>query len=311
MRPIVFLLAVSACAAQQPTAESLIAAGHWKRARVLVEERLRAAPDDPNALFLASQIRNAFGDRWSPLPLAEKAVRLNGGVARYHRQLAEVEGVMAQHAGMLQQLLLARRFRKEIDIALELDPKDVQALRDLMEFHLLAPGIAGGDAARAGTIAQRIASIDITQGFLAQARIAEAGRNFRLMEVLLRKAADVRPTCYKALILLAQFYAAADHANDTEAENLAKRAMELEPGRVDAYSVLAAIYAGRREWDALESVLFATSREVPDDSTPYFRAAERISSWRRHRYLQVYLTQEPEGNEPTWAQARALAGGSD
>jgi hypothetical protein len=54
--------------------EQLIAAGHWKRARSLVEVRIHESPDDPLANFLLSQIRNAFGDRESPLPLAGKVL---------------------------------------------------------------------------------------------------------------------------------------------------------------------------------------------------------------------------------------------
>src|SRR5437899_3267765 len=88
--------------------------------------------------------------------MAEKAVRLDTGVARYHRQLAEVQGVMAQRAGMLQQFMLARRFRSEIDAVLRLDPRDTQALRDLLEFYLLAPGVVGGDAKKAAPVAERI-----------------------------------------------------------------------------------------------------------------------------------------------------------
>jgi hypothetical protein len=47
---------------------------------------------------------------------------------------------------------------------------------------------------------------------------------------------------------------------------------------------------------------------VSDDLTPYYRAAERILSdgrdpARAERYLRVYLSQEPEGNEPTAADA--------
>ena len=100
--------------AQQTPAERLIEAGHWKRARTIVEARIREAPDDPLAHFLLSQIRNAFGDHTAPLQLAERAVALDGRTARYHRQLAEVLGVTAQHANVVQQLFLARRFQKEI-----------------------------------------------------------------------------------------------------------------------------------------------------------------------------------------------------
>src|ERR1035437_6467695 len=160
MRLLLILCAVAISRAEQSPAERLIEAGHWKRARTFVEARLREAPGDALSIFLLSQIRGAFGDRTStPLALAEKAVALDGRTAKYHRQIAEVLGVTAQHAGTIQQLFLARRFRKEIDAALSLDPRDIQALGDLLEFYLLAPGIAGGDPRKAVEVAGRIAAI--------------------------------------------------------------------------------------------------------------------------------------------------------
>jgi hypothetical protein len=63
---ILLVLTASACLAQDGTAEKLIEAGHWKWARTLVERRLREAPDDANAIYLSSQVRNAFGDHASP-----------------------------------------------------------------------------------------------------------------------------------------------------------------------------------------------------------------------------------------------------
>jgi len=115
MRLLLIFCAVAVGPAEQSPAERLIEAGHWKRARTIVEARLREAPADALSNFLLSQIRGAFGDRSTPLALAEKAVALDGRTAKYHRQLAEVLGVTAQHAGAFQQLLLAHRFRREID----------------------------------------------------------------------------------------------------------------------------------------------------------------------------------------------------
>src|SRR6516165_5562626 len=87
--------AASGTDAQTP-AERLIEAGHWKRARSLVEPEIRKRPRDALANFLMSQIRNAFGDQKTPLAFAEKAVALDPNTAKYHRQLAEVIGVTAQ-----------------------------------------------------------------------------------------------------------------------------------------------------------------------------------------------------------------------
>jgi predicted Zn-dependent protease len=77
--------AASVSWAQQTPAERLIEAGHWKRARAIVEARIREAPDDPLAYLLLSQIRNAFGDHTAPLQLAEKTVAIDGRTAKYHR----------------------------------------------------------------------------------------------------------------------------------------------------------------------------------------------------------------------------------
>lgn len=289
--------------------EQLIEQGHWKRARALVEARIREAPDDALANFLLSQIRNAFGDRESPLRLAEKAVALDGGTAKYHRQIAEVTGVMAQHAGLFQQLMLARRFRKEIDTALALDARDVQALRDLMEFYLLAPGIAGGDENKADVTAGRIGAIDASEGFQARARLAEFHKDGENMERWLCQAVEAQPEDYRARMALAAFYLVPEHSNIARAAEQAQAAIAIDPGRVDAYAALAEVHAVRGDWNELDAVLTAGAKEVPDDLVPYYRAAMRLIDSgkdlpRAERYLRVYLSQEPEGNQPGAAEAR-------
>jgi hypothetical protein len=63
---LLLILAVAVSRAEQSPAERLIEAGHWKRARTLVETRLRQASADALSNFLLSQIRGAFGDRSTP-----------------------------------------------------------------------------------------------------------------------------------------------------------------------------------------------------------------------------------------------------
>lgn len=295
--------------AQLSEPEQLIEAGHWKRARALAEARLRQTPGDPQAHFLLSQIRYAFGDRSAPRPLAEQAVALDGSVAKYHRQLAEVLGVEAQHAGPFQQLLIAHRFRKEIDRAIELDPRDIQALRDLIEFYLLAPGIAGGDLRKAEVTAERIGQIDTAEGLLAKARIAAFQKRSAETEVLLRQAAQAQPPSYRALVELARFDLASDHSDPAAAEAAARKAINLDPSRIEPYAILAGLYADRADWSALDAVLTGALRQNPDDLAPYYRAADHIlihgrDAVRAVRYLRVYLSQEPEGNEPSAVDAQ-------
>jgi hypothetical protein len=306
--PSLFLLA--GAAAGQPSPEALIEAGHWKAARTLVEARIRADPQDAAACFLQSQVRAAFGDRESPLALAEKAVALDGGVARYHRQLAEALGVAAQHSGIFQQLVLARRFSKEIDAALALDPRDLQALRDLMEFYLLAPGIAGGDKSKARETAARIAAIDPSQGYAAQARLAEAGGDRGHVESFLQRAVEANPGDYKLHIALAESYLSAEHRDLAKAGEQASQAVRIDPGRAAAYAILAQCDAAAERWGDLDSTLATAHKESPDDLLPDYRASEVLLETKRApdraaSYLRSYLSQEPEGNEPTRSEAQS------
>ena len=307
MRTLSFICAVSVCAGQQTPAEKLIAAGHWKQARALVERRIAESPSDPLAYFLLSQVRNAFGERTTPLPLAEKAVALDGSVAKYHRQLAEVLGVVAQRSSAFQQLIVARRFRREIDMALSLEPRDLQALRDLIEYNLLAPGLLGGDSRKAAEIAARIAAIDPAEGFLSKARIAAFRKRTGEAEALTRRAVEAQPSSYRARIALAELLLAREDPAQDAAEAEAREAWKIDGGRVEAPAILASIYAARGNWNALEDTLGAASRLIPDDPVPYYRAAERLliaHPRRAERYLRIYLSQEPEGNQPTAADAR-------
>ena len=339
---VVLLIAIlpAVASAQLSEAERLIEAGHWKRARAVVETRLRLSPNDPLCNYLLSQIHHAFGDDASPRRLAEKALTLDSRVAKYHRQLAEVLGVQAQHAGPVQLIFLARQFLSELDTAIALDPHDIQAQRDLLEYYLVAPGIVGGDLQKASVTADRIAVLDAAEGFLARARIATVRKQTSQVVVWLRKAADAEPPSYRAHVELARYCLSqarrppsaastdvetrsapplsasplracfsGENADPAVAELAAKEARKLDPNRVESWAVLAEVYAGRGDWTALDAILTEASQHSPDDLAPYYRAADALlgnglDPVRAVRYLRVYLAQEPEGNEPTLADAR-------
>jgi tetratricopeptide (TPR) repeat protein len=72
--------------------EKLIEAGHWKRARALLEA---ASPNNPRSAYLMARVRYAFGDYKGALPLAEKAVALNGSDAHGHLVLGRVNNQIA------------------------------------------------------------------------------------------------------------------------------------------------------------------------------------------------------------------------
>src|ERR1700676_2345698 len=116
------LLAAASLAAQTP--EELIEAGHFKRARALVEAR---NPNDPETLYLMATLKEQWGDLDTAEKLAERAVAANPKDARYHYRLADILGSKAQRASVIHQIGLGRRFKKESDAALAIDPNHIGA----------------------------------------------------------------------------------------------------------------------------------------------------------------------------------------
>ena len=122
-------------------------------------------------------------------------------------------------------------------------------------------------------------------------------------------AVEAQTGNYRARVALASAYLAPEARNYDAAAQQARDTMLIDRSRVDAYSVLAAVEAARGDWAELDAVLAAAEKDVPDDLTPCYRAAEAILASKRdperaHKLLSRYLATEPEGNGPTAADAR-------
>jgi tetratricopeptide (TPR) repeat protein len=177
-----------------------------------------------------------------------------------------------------------------------------------MEFYLLAPGVAGGDRARAHVVADQIGRLNVAEGCFAQARLAELDKDSGKLEALLRKAVEAQHDNYRARTALASFYLSADHLNYDLAERQAREAVTIDRGRVEGYATLAEASAMREDWAGMEAVLAAAEHEVPDDMTPCYRAARAMMASHRElpraeQLLRKYLAAEPEGNAPTLSNA--------
>src|SRR4051812_2070633 len=198
LRPLVAGLLCAAAIQAQTAIQDLIEGGHYKRARSAVEAKYKETPNDAETLCLMAIIRQHWGKLDEAEKFAEKAVALNPKEARYHFQLAEAVGEKAQKASVLHQIGLGRQFKKEADLTLQLDPRHVGGLNNMMMFYLEAPGIIGGDKAKAREMADRIMKIDPVQGYLAELTLARKEKQGDRTEELLRKAVEARPENYQA-----------------------------------------------------------------------------------------------------------------
>lgn len=295
-----------------PPPDELIKAGHWKRARAVVEPQYKAHPEDAELNYLMSEINDAFGNLDNARVLAEKAVALKSSDARYHRQLADVDGETAETASLFAKGGWAKKFKAEAEQAAQLDPKNLDARFDLLEYDLQAPRLMGGGKDKAAAMAEAIAQIDPAEGDLAQARIAQDARDRAAEEQWYLKALAAKPDSYEALTSVAGFYQRPPQPNFDQAEKYAKQAIRAHPGRAEAYSLLASACALEHRWDELEATLAEAARDVPDDLDPYYRAGVAILNddgpgapalARAEGYFRKYMSMDPEGGEPALAHA--------
>ena len=302
------LMAALPVAAGADEIDDLIERGAWKRARDAVAELARTRPGDARTLFLQSEVQFTFQQLDAALASAEKSAALEPKNGRYRYQVARVVGTMAQRAGKLRAFSLARRFKKEAEASLVLDPALDDARWALMEFYSIAPGIVGGDAKKARTMADEIGKNDPVRGLLAQAQLALRAKNEAQALTLYQQAVEKDPARYTARVSLARLLGSDTQKKYDQVEVHARAALETDAGRSGAYAILAGLYAHLERWSELDDVLARAERGIPGNLTPHYQAARILLTDDRHldraeRYLRHYLTVEPEGGAPTAAHA--------
>ena len=304
------LCLVAASAGLESPAADLAEHGHWKRLKALVEPRAAANPNDAEAQWLLSRVRMAFRDFDGALAPAEKAVALDGGNVEYHWQLAQVAGEMASRANMFKAMGLAKRYRREVDAALALNPKHTGAMTGLMEYYSRAPAIAGGDKNKAVELADRIMAVNKVDGYLAKARLLAQQTPVPTADIeqVFVQAVQADPSRFEPHLNLASIYAGGPSPRLDLAEKEALIVRKIDPDRVTAYSILAGVYAAQQRWLDLDAIVAEAEKKIPDNLTPYFRASGALLKDgkdlpRAEQYTRRYLSQQPE---PT-ASSHAVA----
>ena len=302
---------------QQSAADKLIAEGHYSRARPLVEAALEKHPQDISALVALSTIQWSFGQLGASTATAERAVLAADGSAAAHAQLLNTLGakLASSKIGTFEKMSLARRFHKEADRTLQLDPNNLYAHEALARFYWYAPAIAGGGKANARQMLEKLTRMDAVRGYALKAELdateTDRAKSLPAVQSDWRQAVAAGPSSYEARVGLSGSLLTAGSGQSRAAEDEARKALALDPTRSAAYRLLAAVYATTARWDDLDAHLKRARTAVPDDLGAEFIAAETIlltaissrSGAAPEQYLRDYLRQPSEGLEPTLATA--------
>lgn len=166
---------------------------------------LKQIPESPKSLQLLGQSYFMDGEYRKAVDTLERAAALAPNDSDIQTWLGRAYGRRAETAFPFQAIGFAGKSRQAFEKAVKLDPHNREALNDLFEFYVEAPGFVGGGIDRAKSLLPAIAQDDPAEIYFARARIAEKKDQLGDAEVQLRRAVDLAPHQVGRLLDLAKF----------------------------------------------------------------------------------------------------------
>ena len=214
----------------------LLASGPvWERAKslydqTLYDESLKTLAAQPNSgPVLALRGRNNFmkHDFKQATAWLEQAVAIDANNSDFFLWLGRAYGRRAETSSFLTAPGHASKARQNFERAVQLNPKNSEALGDLFEYYLQAPGFLGGGRDKAAALIDKMAALDPAERHFAESRLAEEKKDWGQAEAQLRRAVELAPHQIGRLIDLARFFSKRGKHHESEAAFA--RAAQINP----------------------------------------------------------------------------------
>lgn len=188
----------------------------------VAQSRLATTPSSKEILAL---MRIKDYDTAYEKAIAQTEATPNSAEAFYW--LGSVNGMLAQTSSIFSKLGYAKAVRNAFERSAQLDPKLLEPRFGLIQFHMQAPGIAGGDKDLIPAIVQALGAIDKGAGLRAQAMVKLIDKDPDAAKQLYRQALAYNPADVDAL---GQLVGTLDPLKDAaEISILIKAALEKAP----------------------------------------------------------------------------------
>ncbi|HYZ87492.1 MAG TPA: tetratricopeptide repeat protein, partial [Bryobacteraceae bacterium] len=168
-----------------------------------------------------------LGDYKRAAEAFETAVGLDPGNSDLHHWLGKSFGRRAETANPLSAPGLASKARQQFEKAVELDPRNISAAGDLMEYYMEAPGFLGGGLNKAEALAEKIKAVDPAEYHFAIAQLAEQRKDSRRAEENFRRAVELAPQQVARILDLGRFLA--KQGRFQESEQVFEQAEKVDP----------------------------------------------------------------------------------
>lgn len=261
--------------ADNAQAEVLLKQGRVDEAAAMLNKTLSAQAHDARARQLLCRVYYAQDMGDSAVRECEQATQDDPSNSDYQMWLGRAYGLKASQANMLSAFGIAKKVHVAFERAIQLNPANVQAMSDLGQFYVAAPGIVGGGIDKAQSLAAQMmprspAKAHRLLGFVAQKKNDLTGAEAEF------KAAVAAGKTPEAWVDLGLFYQQT-HQYD---KSVAALQSSVEANRtknaalVDAASILTDM---QRQLDVAERLLrdYLASPAKSDDA-PAFKVHDQL-----------------------------------
>lgn len=210
----------------------------------------------------------------------DQAVRLDNQRASDHLWLGRALGEKADKASFISAFSLAKRACAEFEQAVNLDPRDGEALTDLGEFYTTAPGVVGGGVDKAQSLLPSLQKVDPARAHILLARIAESHRDSGTAERELKLATTTSDHPAFAWMTLASFYRKHERWGDMEAavESGYRAAQHDRRAGVALYNGASVLVRGKRNLALAQKMLQQYLEDYPrTEEGPAFEGYTRLA----------------------------------
>ena len=209
---------------------------------------------DPATNFLIGRDYFMLGDFKQSTDYLQRASDGRPDNAEYTDWLGRAFGKRAETSNPLLAPGFASKARQAFERSVQLNPKNSDALSDLFDYYLEAPGFLGGGHDKAMKVADQIAAVDPAEGHYEKAKLAQKRKEYQSAEDQLRQAVAVSPHSVGQLIELAKFLARQGRTSESDA--VFQQAQEVAPESPRVWFARADLYIKqKRNLDEAKNLL--------------------------------------------------------
>ncbi len=249
-------------------------AGRYNRAVDALNSAISKSPNDASLHLLLGESYYQLREFPRAVTSFERAVQLAPKDSDYHDWLGKSYGRRAEEGLFLSAMSWARKAHREFEIAVELNPQNFEAQRDLIRYEMNAPGVVGGGDDKALKHIDALEKIDPIQGQLARGEFFATKKRMPEADAVFGKILESDADRAGVYFEVSDYFR--ERANAEKMGEAVEKAGRIDPEdrRLKFYKGVFLVMEGKSPIEA-ETLLKSYVATVPDNSDLPPHAAAR------------------------------------